>query len=179
MKKPNLDRLWQVWIKIGVLQGSYEDLFKRITNTIKLQVAEVVSVLETKKMIDWYYFLIHPKEGDNLNAYFHLVFSLGEDIESKAFLGLLPSYCLDPKHLDRGYGESICGIEKTLLNNEEIEEAWGIIGKQSEWIIDLVRIYKDGKITIQQFVQFMHFYTNAMGLGHRSKLTVSPLVFSF
>jgi hypothetical protein len=174
MQKPNLDRLWQVWIKIGVPQGSYEDWFKQVTDTIKSQVAGVVSVLETKKMIDWYYFLIHHKEGNNLNLYFHLIFSLGEDIESEDFLGSLPSYCLDPKHLDRGYGESISGIEKALLKDNKIEEAWRIIGKQSEWIIDLIRIYKDGKMTIQQFVHFMHFYTNAMGLGHQSKLSIPP-----
>jgi hypothetical protein len=167
-----------VWIKIGVPQGSYQDWFTKITNTIKSQVSSVVSVLETKKMIDWYCFLIHPKEGDNLNAHFHLVFSLGEAVESRDFLDSLPTYCLDPKHLDHGYGESISGIEKTLLKNDEIEEAWRIIGKQSEWIIDMVTIHK-GEIPIQQFVQFMHFYTNVMGLGHKSKLTVPPLVFSF
>ncbi len=175
MQKPNLDRLWQVWIKIGVPQGSYQDWFTRITNLIKSEVIDVVSVLEAKKMIDWYYFLIHPKEGDNLNAYFHLVFSLGEGVESKDFLSSLPNYCLDPKHLDRGYGESISGIDKTLLVNDEIEEAWRIIGKQSEWIVDMLSIHKDGEITIQQFMQFMHYYMNAMGLGHQSILMLSPI----
>ena len=168
-----------MWIKIGVQQGSDQEWFAKITNMIRTQVTDVVSVLENKKMIDWYYFLIHPKEGDGLNSYFDLVFSLGEGVESRDFLNLLPSYCIDPKHLDRSWGESISGIEKTLLKNDEIEEAWRIIGKQSEWIIDMIGIHKVVEIPIQQFVQFMHFYTNAMGLGHKSKLTVPPLVFSF
>jgi hypothetical protein len=168
-----------VWIKIGVQQGSDQEWFSKITKMIKTQVTHLVSVLESKKMIDWYYFLIHHKEGDSLNNYFDLVFSLEEGVESIDFLNSLPSYCLDPKHLDRPWGESISGIDKTLLKNDEIEEAWKIIGKQSEWIVDMIGIHKDAEIPIQQFVQFMHFYTNAMGLGHKSKLTVPPLVFSF
>lgn len=166
-------------IKIGVAQGSYEDWFNRIVSVIGSQIAEVVSILEKKRMINWYYFLIHNKEDDNANHYFHLVFSLTSGAQSKDFLSSLPSYCLDPKHLNRGYGESICGIDKELLKNDEIEEAWRIIGKQSEWIIDLVGIYREGKMTIPQFVQFMHFYTNGMGLGHHARLDVPPLMYSF
>ena len=170
MQKPNLDRMWQVWIKIGIPQSSYQDLFNSVVNIIRSQVTEAVSILETRNMIDWYYFLIHNKEDDNVNLYFHLVFSLREGVESRDFLGLLPSYCLDPKQIGRGYGESISGIEKMLLKNNEVEEAWRIIGEQSEWTIHMVNIHKDGKLTIPQFIQFMHFYMNTMSLGHLSRL---------
>jgi hypothetical protein len=135
----------------------------------------VISILEKGKVMDWYYFLIHGRENDS-NCYFHIVFSLREGVESKDFLNSLPSYCLDLKHLERGYGESISGIEKTLLKDDEIEEAWRIIGRQSEWIIDVVNIHKDREIPTQQFMQFMHFYMNAIGLGHTAKLTIPPFL---
>jgi len=64
---------------------------------IKSQITAVVSVLETRRLIDWYYFLIHNKEDDKVNLYIHLVFSLREGVEPRDFLDLLPSYCLDPK----------------------------------------------------------------------------------
>jgi hypothetical protein len=172
MKKPNLDRMWETWIKIGIPQG-YQELFNRAVSIIRSQVSETVSVLETREMIDWYQFLIHGKENDG-NLYFHIRFSLRNGTDSKDFLDSLPSYCLDPKHIERRDVESISGILKTLLKNDEIEEAWRIIGEQSEWIIHMVSIHKDGGIPIQQFIQFMHFYTNMIGLGHQSILQLSP-----
>ncbi|MGD0071662.1 MAG: hypothetical protein ABSB71_08915 [Candidatus Bathyarchaeia archaeon] len=179
MQKPNLDRLWRVWIKI-LPQDTIDGDFRGSVSTIKSQITEVVSVLETKKMIDWYYFLIHGKDNDPNNLYFDVIFSVKEGIESEEFVKVLPSYCLEPKHLDRGFGESIAGIKKELLNNEEIEEAWRIIGEQSEWIIHMVNIHKDGELTIQQFIQFMHFYMNTMGLGHLSRLQLpQPYAFQF
>jgi len=175
MQKPNLDRLWQVWIKIGIPQSSYQDLSNSAVNTIRTQVAEVVSILETRNVIDWYYFLIHGREND-VNLYFHCVFSLKDNVKSEEFTSLLPSYCLYPEHLGRGYGEAIAGINKGFLKDGEIEEAWRIIGKQSEWIIDLVRSHKDGPLPVQQFIQFMHYYMNMMGLGNQSILFLSPIL---
>src|SRR5665648_666196 len=173
MQKPNLDRLWRVWIKILPQDGIDGD-FKGAVSTIKSQVTEVVSILETNKVIDWYYFLIHGKDNDPHNLYFDVVFSVKAEVEPEEFLKLTPSYCLEPKHLDRAFGESICGINKELLNNEEIEEVWRIIGEQSEWIIHMVNIHKDNELTIQQFIQLMHFFMNTMGLGNLSRFQIIP-----
>jgi hypothetical protein len=129
-------------------------------------------------MIEWYYFLIHKKEnGDNFC--FRLVLSLKEGVDSEDFLIALLSYCLEPKHLGREYGESIAGITKAQLKNDEIEEAWKIISEQSEWMIHIVNVHKDGEITIQQIIDSMHFYLNMMILGHLSKFSIPPLVYSF
>jgi hypothetical protein len=117
------------------------------------------------------------KEKDN-NLYFHLVLSLNEGVDTEYSLTALPSYCLEPKHLGRGYGESISGITKTQLKNDEIEEAWKLIGEQSEWIIDLVNAHKDGELAIKQVIQFMHFYMNMLGLGHLSKFPIPPFIYS-
>lgn len=162
-------------MKIGIPQGSYQQWFNKVMGIIRLQVSEAIAILEDNKIIDWYYFLIHPKDNDS-NAYFDVVFTLREGVDSKDFLTLLPSYCLEPKPVNREYGESISGIEKTLLKNNEIEEAWRIIGEQSEWIIHMVNIHKDEEIPIQQFTQFMHFYMNMMGLGLQSVLLLSPFL---
>jgi len=177
MKKPDLDRIWETWIEAGSPQGRQE-LFNRGVSIIRSQVSETVAILEKRKIIDWYQFLIHSKENDG-KLYFHVRFSLRNGIDSKKFLDSLPTYCLYPKHLERREVESISGITTPLLKNDEIEEAWRIIGEQSEWIIHMVSIHKDVEIPIQQFVQFMHFYMNMMGLGHLSRLALSPRYFSF
>jgi hypothetical protein len=94
-------------------------------------------------------------------------------------LKTLPDYCIDPKTLTRNDVDSISGIAKPLLKNEEIEEAWRIIGEQSEWVIHLVDSHKDPRIPIPHFVQFMHYYMNMLGIGHNSKLALPPTVYSF
>lgn len=126
-----MDKVWQVWIRIGVPQ-SHQDLFSKAVSIIRSQVSEVVTTLEIKKITDWYQFLIHGREDNNL--YFHIRFSLAKGVNSKDFLEALPSYCLDPKPVERKEVELISGIMKPLLKNEEIEEAWRIIGEQSEWL---------------------------------------------
>ncbi|MCJ7634669.1 hypothetical protein MUP77_20050 [Candidatus Bathyarchaeota archaeon] len=174
MQKPDLDRLWRIWIKIGLPQQTVEAMFSNVASMIRSQVTEVVSILETKKMIDWYYFLIHGKDNDPSNFYFDVIFSVREGVASEDFVKALPDYCLDPKHLEHEFGESISGIKKELLKNGKIDEAWRIIGEQSEWIIHMVNVHKDGELTIPQFIQFMHFYMNTMGLGHLSRLQLPP-----
>lgn len=179
MQKPNLERLWRVWIKIAP-QDSLDGDFKGAVSTIKSQITNVVSTLEENNIIDWYYFLIHRKDNEPNSLHFDVVFSVKEGIEAEEFINKLPSYCLEPKHLGDGFGQSICGINKESLNNEQIEEAWRIIGEQSEWIIHMVNIHKDDKLTIDQFIQLMHFYTNAMGLGYLSNFCLPPTYeFSF
>jgi len=74
--------MWQVWIKIGIPQGSYPEWFNTVVNLIRSQVHETISLLESNGMIDWYHFLIHPK-GNDSNAYFHLRLSLKEGINPK------------------------------------------------------------------------------------------------
>lgn len=173
MQKPNRDRLWRVWIKIGPPRET-QTLFSNIVHLIKSKVSEVTRILETKKMIDWYYFLIHGRENDP-NFYFDVVFSLKGGVKSEDFLSSLPSYCLYPEHLERGFGASISGITKAQLKNNEIEEAWRIIGEQSEWVINMLASHKDGEITMQQYIQFMHYFMNMIGLGNHSIFQVPPM----
>ncbi|MDH5690662.1 MAG: hypothetical protein OEY81_04475 [Candidatus Bathyarchaeota archaeon] len=47
------------------------------------------------------------------------------------------------------------------MKNEEIEEAWRIIGEQSEWLLGMLDIYKEElDIPPQQIKQFFHYYFN-------------------
>lgn len=127
----------------------------------------MVSDLENRKIINWYHFLFHHYPQDPNNGYFHVRFSALEDIKKVDDMRL-PSYCVSTQKI--GPVKDISGINKTLIRNEEIEEAWRLIGKQSEWVLDLVRAHKEA-IPIAQFVQFMHFFMNMMCLRNKSVLT--------
>jgi len=125
-----------------------------------------------EETINWYHFLIHDYPRDPANWYFHIRFSVIGDIEKLDDLNL-PKYCVSPEEIRPL--RNIAGINKALLRNEEIEEAWKIIGEQSEWIVNLINIHKEdiGWIPIDQFVQFMHFFMNMMGLGHPAKISMT------
>ena len=56
---------------------------------------------------------------------------------------------------------SISGIDKFLLKNEDVGEAWRIIGEQSEWFLNLVNIFKEGAdIPPEEIIQFLHYFFN-------------------
>jgi hypothetical protein len=52
-------------------------------------------------------------------------------------------------------------FDTSLLKHEEIEEVWRIIGEQSEWLINMLNIFKENvKIPFQYIGLFFHYYVN-------------------
>ena len=170
MEKPDLDKMWETWIRLGPLTGLTAKL---IQDAIRDKIYPTVSRLKNEGKIKWYHFLLHPCPRNPNNGCFHIRFSVREDVKTVEDLNLL-EYCVWTKKVDPPL-RNISGINKALLKNEEIEEAWRIIGEQSEWIINLINIHKEGSgwIPVDQFVQFMHFFTNMMGLGFRAKISLT------
>ena len=117
-------------------------------------------------MIGWYHFLVHPRpdelppiEGDT-NRCFRIRFEFKGTDPSE----VLPGYCVMTRKTGRI--ENITGIDKSLLKNEQIEEAWRVIGEQSEWVIDMLDIHKeDREVPLNLIMQFLHFFFNMIQLG--------------
>ena len=165
MKNPELKRIWQTWVRIAPKKNlTMDDLAIFILDTIRNKIAIFPELLREGK-IEWYCFLIHDYPKDPDNVYFHVRFT---KIEGKKVT--LPEYWAKPEK--EKVGENISGINKSLLKNEDIREAWRIIGEQSELIIRLVQIHKD-TVPIEQFIQFMHFNMNMFGLGHKSRIRIT------
>ena len=140
-----------------------DDLAKIIPNTIRKKIA-IFQELAREGKVDWFCFLIHAFPKDPDNAYFHVRFTKaeGEKIE-------LPEYCIETQM--KNVGKTISGIDESLLKNEDIREAWRMIGEQSDLIIKLVQIHKD-VIPIEQFIQFMHYNMNMFGLSQQGSIKV-------
>lgn len=175
MEKPNLDQMWETWVRIGP-RGNLT--LKMFQDAIRNKIYPMVSRLKKEKKINWYHFLFHNYPRDPNNGYFHIRFSVMRNINKVDDLNL-PKYCFSPKKVDPI--RNIDGINKALLKNEEIAEAWRIIGEQSEWIINLINIHKEdiGWIPIDQIVQFMHFFMNMMGLGRSAKISIQGRTYTF
>jgi len=161
--------MWETFIKIP----TEDDMIRLnlIYNDIRSKICPMISGLIDNDVISWYCFLIHdrnsgvPTSKDDNNAYFHIRFSLKKSVNPEDFLA---EYCLMTRKIRPEWVASISGINKSLLKNEEIEEAWRIIGEQSEWLINMLNIHKeDVDISPQQIAQFLHFYANMTQLQIR------------
>lgn len=165
MLKPDLNRMWETFMMIPTEDGRLR--LSLLYDHIRLKVYPMIARLQNKDMIDWYCLLIHnrksgvPTSEDDDNAYFHIRFSLGRNVDPNEFLASLPNHCVLTRKINRERVESISGLDKSLLKNEDIEEAWRIIGEQSEWFLNMLNIHKgDADIPPKQIAQFLHFYAN-------------------
>ena len=171
MEKPDLNRMWETFIKIGLPN---EASLGRIINTIRFKVSPTIEDLKQQKIINWYCFLMHdrksgvPTTEDDNNLYWHIRFEPKQDMNPKDFL---PRYCVKTRKvkfewiadISIGIGEV---MDKSLLKNGKIEEAWRIIGEQSEWFLNMLNIHKeDVEINKyhKQIAQFLHYYFNMLG----------------
>jgi hypothetical protein len=160
MEKPDLNQMWETFVRL-----SWDDVpLGRHINIIREKIFPLLSDLEKKGIINWYCFLIYdrksgvPTSNDDNNPYIHIRFSLTREIAPKDFL---PSYCVLTRKIPVAGVNTIAGIDKTLLKNEEIVEAWHIIGEQSECIFKMLDIFKEGiNIPLNQIGQFLHFFAN-------------------
>jgi hypothetical protein len=171
MDKPNFDRMWETFIRIGEFDiitpnKPFIDVPK-IIQIIRFKINPMISRLLEDGVINWYCFLIHGKDSgvpttrDDNNAYFHIRVSAVEDKEPS-----FPDYCIMTRKIKRDWVSSITGINKSLLKNEEIEEAWRIIGEQTEWLLNMLDIYKeDIELPPNQIAQFYHFFANMTQIG--------------
>lgn len=164
LEKPNIDRMWETFIGIPVENNQFRR--RELFNIARTKVQPVILLLTENKIINWYSFLIHdrhsgvPTDEEDKSLYFHVRVSLRDEVDSKTFLTLLPNYCILTRKIEQGQ-KSISGINSSILINEDISEAWRIIGEQSELYLRLLAIHKnDVTIPPQQIAQFLHFLAN-------------------
>jgi hypothetical protein len=164
MEKPDLDKMWETFIKL-----SWDDiLYGRHIDIIRKKVQPLISNLKNEGLIRWYSFLIHdrrsgvPTTEDDNNPYFHLRFE-SEEVNPKDFL---PNYCVLTRKIERACLENIfmgggVKFDVSLLKNESIEDVWRIIGEQSEWLLFILSIFKDDvNIPLSYVGQFLHYFSN-------------------
>ena len=123
MKQPNFSQLYETFIRIDPASNPID--------LLRFQIRPLINRLRDERLINWYCFLIHnresgvPTSADDRNAYFHLRFDLKKSTNKIDFL---PDYCVMTRKVDRTRIESITGVDKSLLKDNQIEEAWKIIG---------------------------------------------------
>ena len=158
-----LARMWETFIQLPIEGLSFDPYIR----ALRFKLSPIVTELLTKNVIDWYCFLVHdkssgvPTTADDSHLYIHLRFSLKEAIDPASVVKILPPSCVMTAPIDVGRIHSITGVDKSAIKNEDIEEAWRMIGEQSEWVLNFISVHKeDVTISPQQISQFLHFFDN-------------------
>ena len=173
MEKPNLDRLWETFIRF-----SWEELSSgRYIDLIRDKVAYTISMLKAKGGVGWYCFWIHDKNSgvptteDDEYLYFHIRFELKRHISP---VDILPIYCVLTRQVEPKWVKSVAidgsgtEFDVSLLRDESIEEVWRLIGEQSEWLLYLLDRFKDNtNIPVSHIKGFMNQFTDMTALPMR------------
>lgn len=145
MKKPRFP-VHDIFIKLCTPE---EHSLDRCIAALRSQIDPLILHLEKEQLIEWYFFLIHnrksggiPTSPNDRNLYYHLRFRLRDKVScerllkaTEEILGFTPLWRTTNKPAISGR------IEKAKLKNEEFEEAWKIMGEQSEWILHMIRAH--------------------------------------
>jgi hypothetical protein len=169
MQKPNLDRMWETFVKIPSENGQIR--FNDIFDIIRFKISPMIQRLRDEGIIDWYCFLIHdrnngvPTSQNDTSPYFHIRIALKENGRPD-FPKSLQDYCVMTRRIDRKWVERISLTTETtfdtsLFKNEGIGEVWRIIGEQSEWLLNTLNAYKeDVAVPHLHIFEFLHYYSN-------------------
>jgi hypothetical protein len=173
MQKPDLSRMWETFVKLQVEPG--RTVPDSVFNNVRTKISPLMSKING--LTDWYCILVHGKNSgvptaeSNGNAYFHIRVSFRQNVKPDDFLRALPTYCLMTRKVERGWVENIsigegAKFDTSLLKDEKIEEVWRIIGEQSEWLLNMLSIYRDDvQIPLQHIGQWFHYFFNMAQLS--------------
>lgn len=158
----NLDNIFETFIKIP------SDLQKpKFIRYVGDNIVPLISKLKKDSIIDWFSFLVHDKTGgvpttnDDNSSYIHIRLELNAKKKDSDLFEALPSDCLFTRKVDRKTLEEIDGIDKTMLKDNNIEEAWKLIGETSTFIIRMFEAHNNS-ISQLQVDQFLHFLANSL-----------------
>lgn len=162
MKVPDLTRIVETDVQLNSLQ--LEDLLIQLRSDILKPIRE----LQSARKIEWFSFLIHEarqiadRPDEDKTPLFHLRLEPASDLSVDEFIAALPAHFRAPHPVQLG---AIGGLNGELLNQSNWAEGWRVIGESAEWVLSLVESHGD-QLPPDQIIQFLHFITNALGLGH-------------
>lgn len=166
MEKPDLDRLWETFVRF-----SWDDLSSGgHIGLIRDKVGYAISMLKARGNVGWYCFWIHdrdsgvPTSADDEYLYFHIRFELKKHVSP---VDILPIYCVMTRKVEREWVEAVSIDDKgtafdlSLLKDASVEEVWRLIGEQTEWLLNLLNLFKDnGNIPASHIKGFMNHFTD-------------------
>ena len=158
MKKPDIERMWEMAIRIPNQIDVHRDM-------LRTHISPLTSVLKEKCGVKWYCFLLHNSANGVPILYdggqFHIRFENTLELDKRELIKNIPDYCEMLRKIPSSKVNQISGIDQNLLMNDDICEAWRIIGETCEWILSIIDAHKpEISIPPNQIAQFLHYIAN-------------------
>ena len=173
MKVPNLNRIVETDILVVSLRpDAYLAQLRR-------DVLQHIRELQSAGYIEWFSFLLHPakqvtgRASDDESPVFHLRLEPSLDISVNELTRLLPAHFRDPHPVNLA---QISGLNGAFFEGGDWAQAWRVIGESAEWVLCLLETHAD-ELPPEQAVQFLHYMTNPIGIGHKCVYAPSRQVF--
>ena len=163
MQLPDLTRIVEAYVPVP------EPLSDQgVRRVLRSEVLDAVRAMQADRRISWFSFLLHQAcqlrghSHDDNERVLHFRFEPGPGIEIASFIDSLPMVFREPREVQLG---EIAGIDGQTLRDADWAYAWGALGLCSEWVLSLIECH-EGEIPLPQLIQFLHYITNAAGLGN-------------
>jgi len=165
MNTPNLSRIIDTYIPVA--SNIHEDYYAQL----RKELIPFIKELQNNNLLNWFSFLLHEAKHLNIKnrepvannkAYIHLQLEPKKDISIDEFINKLPKHFLDPIPTTLS---AISGLNPSFLRDENWAHAWKIHGEISEMVLSLIENHKES-IPPKQIIQFLHFITSPVALGH-------------
>jgi len=173
MKVPDLSRIVETDIPIASLRtDAYIAQLRR-------EVLPHIRELQSAGHIEWFSFLLHPAKQvagrvpNDETPVFHLRLDPSPRLNVDELISLLPAHFRDPHPVSLA---EISGLNCALLQGADWAQAWRVIGESAEWVLCVIEAHVD-RLPPEQAVQFLHYMTNPLGLGHKCVYAPSRRVF--
>lgn len=165
MEIPDLNRIVDTFIPISDLN------MDAYLVQLRQQVIPHIRKLQQEDKLRWYSFLIHGSDmlggrtpPMDRNLYIHLRLEPKPEVDIDAFIAQLPDHFRQPQLCPL---KEIAGINASIIRDQDWAIAWKIHGEASEWVVTLLEGHANNPVPIQQIIQFMHFITTPLLLGHK------------
>lgn len=164
MELPDLSRIVDTYVPVSAVG------LPGYLNQLQRDVLPHVRKLQADGHLRWFSFLLHDasqlegRETMDGRVFIHLRIEPATGLDLQAFIKLLPAHFLKPQQV--APLSAISGMDGSILRDDNWAHAWKIHGEASEWILCLLEGHEE-EPTLQQIVQFLHFITNPLMLGHR------------
>ena len=164
MELPDLSRIVDTYVPVSdVDHPAYLKQLQR-------DVLPHVRKLQADGHLRWFSFLLHDasqlagREPVDGRVFIHLRLEPAPGLDLQPFIKLLPEHFLKPQQVPPL--SEISGLDGSILRDENWAHAWKIHGEASEWVLCLLEAHRE-EPSLQQVVQFLHYITNPLMLGHR------------
>lgn len=167
----DIARVVETFIATSLADSHGLDAWQTYLRQLQFVVAPLVADLRAREQIRWFSFLLHgqesgvPTSSDDYQAYIHLRFEVAPEINIERLIHELPTECIFTRRMALPDLGTMGVADVEAFVNGDALVAWELLGKCSEWSLDVVMGHRrDTPVPPQNVAQLVHYMGNQLQL---------------